>query len=177
MTLAGTAWYNGSTIAISPNPGTVGHWVPTNQGNITGLTFTPREHNQEEVGMGDFLVQCRITLDQLGGTAASLELGVDRFGFDGRQGYLFCEGDTFGPAQFFAPTHKFIREGESFFCTVERKSSQITFSINGHLVATIADDPSRKVGLVGLRPLRNGISIHSFQVAGREVALKSVDLA
>jgi AraC-like DNA-binding protein len=132
---------------------------------------------EEEVGIGDFLVQCRITLDQLGGTAASLELGVDRFGFDGRQGYLFCEGDTFGPAQFFAPTHKFIREGESFFCTVERKGSQITFSINGHLVATIADDPSRKVGLVGLRPLRNGISIHSFQVAGREVALKSVDLA
>ncbi|WP_050027472.1 autotransporter-associated beta strand repeat-containing protein [Verrucomicrobium sp. BvORR034] len=46
VTLAGTAWYNGSTTAISPNPGTVGHWVPTNQGNITGLTFTPGVRNQ-----------------------------------------------------------------------------------------------------------------------------------
>ncbi|HSJ02948.1 MAG: helix-turn-helix transcriptional regulator [Verrucomicrobium sp.] len=131
-------------------------------------------HAEMRVEVGDFTVECRITLDRLGGTAASLELGPDRFGFDGRQGCLFCEGGNFGSARFFDPTHRHIREGVPFDFKVERLGSRITFAVNGTQVATLPDASSRVVGLVGLRPLRNGISIHSFRVNGQEVALKSV---
>gem|GEM_PF-4533058 len=45
-TLGGTAWYDGSTTAITPNPAEQGYWIPVNQGNITGLVLTPQDYNQ-----------------------------------------------------------------------------------------------------------------------------------
>jgi AraC family L-rhamnose operon regulatory protein RhaS len=129
----------------------------------------------QEIGPGDFTVDCRLTLDRLGGTAASLELGGDRFGFDGRQGCFFCEGETFGSARIFTPTHKLIREGEPFGFRAERKGSAMCFVVNDTQVGVVADSAGRRVGVVGLRPLRNGITIHSFLIDGREVALKNME--
>jgi hypothetical protein len=40
-------------------------------------------------------------------------------------------------------------------------------------VAEIVDSPSRPVGRVGLRPMRNALHIHSFQLNGAEVPLRS----
>lgn len=144
---------------------------------LKGDTARTVAYVERELGAGDFVVGGRLTLDRLGGTAASLELGSDRFGFDGSMGALFLEGDTFGSARFFVPSRKHIREGIAFDFTAARSGSTLGFSINGVLITEVADSPARKIGLVGLRPLRNGIHIHSFRVNGVEMALKDVDLA
>jgi len=144
---------------------------------LKGDTARIVAHSDHEVGAGDFVVECRLTLDRLGGTAASFELGADRFGFDGRMGALFLEGDTFGTAQFFAASRQHIREGIPFDFKVQRCGNRLSFGINGKMITQVADAASRKIGLVGLRPLRNGIHIHSFRVNGTEMALKDVYLA
>jgi AraC-like DNA-binding protein len=126
-----------------------------------------------EIGSGDCRVEGEISLDRLGETAASLELGRDRFGFDGRAGRFFLEGATFGDAQFFARNADFIREGTPFHFVLERKGKHLEISIDGNSIVRRTDDPSRKIGRIGLRPMRNGIEVVSFSVDGNAVILKS----
>jgi AraC-like DNA-binding protein len=154
--------------------------VETRQGRgihyIKGDTARTVAHLEHEVCTGNFTIECRLTLDRLGGTAASFELGPDRFGFDGRMGALFLEGETFGAARFFAPSRNHIREGSPFDFQVQRIGSKLNFAINRQVITTVTDSSQRKIGLVGLRPLRNGIHIHSFRLDGKEMVLKDVDL-
>lgn len=123
------------------------------------------------VGGGDFTVEGRLTLDRLGGTAASLELGPDRFGFDGRDGRLFLEGHTFGEARFFDRSDDHIREGMPFEFSATRRGDRLAFVINGREVTAVPDQAGRRIGRVGLRPLRNGIHIARFAIDGESVAL------
>jgi len=126
-----------------------------------------------DVGRGDCRIEGEITLDRLGETAASLEFGRDRFGFDSRAGRFFLEGETFGDAQFFARNTEFIREGAPFRFKLARKGKHLELSIDGQTIVRRADDPRREIGQVGLRPMRNGIEVVSFEVNERAVALKS----
>jgi hypothetical protein len=112
-------------------------------------------------------------LDRLGETAASLEFGRDRFGFDSRAGRFFLEGEIFGDAQFFARNAEYIREGSPFRFILKRKGKHLELSIDGHTIVRRADDPCREIGRVGLRPMRNGIEVVSFEVNGKAVELKS----
>lgn len=127
------------------------------------------------VGAGDFLIECRLALDRIGGTAASFELGPDRFGFDGRDGRLFLEGHTFGEARLFDRSDRHLRGGRPFEFTVGRRGGRLAFGINGREVAVVADDPARPIGRVGLRPLRNGIRVECFEVDGQAEALTGGD--
>lgn len=125
-----------------------------------------------EVGSGDFSIECVLMLDRLGGTAASLEFGGDRFGFDGREGRLFLEGETFGDIQHFQRSGSVIREGNPFRLRLERRGGALSGKIDGRKVFEIQDDPERLVGKIGLRPLRNGIRVESFRINDESAVLK-----
>jgi hypothetical protein len=128
-----------------------------------------------EIGSGDCRIEGEIALDRLGETAASLEFGRDRFGFDGRAGRFFLEGETFGDAQFFARNADFIREGAPFHFVLERSGKHLKVSIDGHSIVRRTDDPRRSIGRIGLRPMRNGIEVASFWIDGNAVSLKSAE--
>jgi AraC family L-rhamnose operon regulatory protein RhaS len=120
----------------------------------------------EEIAAGDFTVLGELMLDRLGDTAASLEFGPDRFGFDGREGCFFLEGETFGEAQFFDRSAEVIHEGVFFPFSLKRSGKELSMKVNGHPVFSIRDDPKRAIGRVGLRPLRNGIRVQRFEING-----------
>lgn len=123
------------------------------------------------VGAGDFVVEGEVILDRLGGTAASLEFGKDRFGFDGREGRLFLEGETFGAIRYFEKSAEVIREGLPFRFLLKRCDRILYFFIGEKEIFSLPDDPAREPGRIGLRPLRNGIYINEFRIDGAEVAL------
>lgn len=125
-----------------------------------------------EIGKGDFSIDCTLMLDRLGGTAASMEFGPDRFGFDGREGRLFVEGETFGDIRYFQRSSSMIREGVPFRFELQRKGEILRGSIDGRRIFEMKDDPQRPVGKIGLRPLRNGIRVDSFTIDECPVALK-----
>lgn len=129
---------------------------------------------KEEIGRGDFEVSGVLMLDRLGDTAASLEFGPDRFGFDGREGCFFLEGETFGEARFFNRSAEVIREGEFFSFTLKRRKKILSVEIKDRAVVSIPDDPQRPVGKIGLRPLRNGIRVQEFALNGEAVDLRVV---
>ncbi|MEM9015394.1 MAG: AraC family transcriptional regulator [Verrucomicrobiota bacterium] len=119
-----------------------------------------------EIVDGDFSIEGTLILDRLGGTAASLEFGPDRFGFDGREGRFFLEGATFGDAQFFERSSDLIAEGTPFSVALQRSGENLSAEIEGQTIFRIRDAPERWVGRVGLRPLRNGIRVLSFAING-----------
>ena len=111
-------------------------------------------------------------LDRLGDTAASLEFGGDRFGFDGREGCFFLEGGTFGEAQFFNRSAEVIHEGVFFPFSLKRSRKTLSMKVNGHSIFSMSDDPKRDIGRVGLRPLRNGIRVQRFEINGASTGLR-----
>ncbi len=124
------------------------------------------------IGAGDFKVTGEIMLDRLGDTAASLEFGSDRFGFDGREGCFFLEGATFGEARFFDRSGDVIHEGEFFDFILQRQKNMLSMDVNGRRIFSITDPTKRTVGKVGLRPLRNGIHVRRFEINNERAALK-----
>ena len=139
---------------------------------LKGDTARVVAYAEREVGSGDFVVDCVLTLDRLGGTAASLEFGPDRFGFDGREGRLFLEGETFGNIRHFQRSGRVIREGIPFRLKLEREHSTLRAVIDQRNIFEIRDSAERSVGKVGLRPLRNGIRVESFSIGGLPTVLK-----
>lgn len=150
--------------------------VSRGEGGGTLYLKGERGHNlalaESPVGTGDFLIEGEIGLERLGDTAASLEFGADRFGFDGREGRFFLEGETFGDARFFDRSSERIREGVPFPFRLERKRGWLTAEVGGARIFQIPDDPGRAVGKVGLRPLRNGIRVYRFEVGGEPAPLR-----
>lgn len=151
----------------------------SNTGGSVQYLKGDRAHNEavadRRVEAGDFSVEATIALDQLGGTAASLEFGRDRVGFDGREGRIFLEGDTFGDARFFERSAKVIREGIPFSFRLARSGELLFFVIGNKTIFQTEDDPTRVVGEVGLRPLRNGIRVLDFKIDGTSASLRARD--
>lgn len=79
-TLAGTAWYDGNTTNINPNPSTTGYWVPSGVGNITGLTFSPGDRNKFGSNSDTVYLQNFILPNPSGGAGASAYLTVIELG-------------------------------------------------------------------------------------------------
>lgn len=126
----------------------------------------------ETLGNGNFSICGTIALDRLGGTAASLEFGGDRFGFDGREGRFFLEGETLGAVQFFQRNAGIIREEIPFSFQLQRTGTKLRISVNDHLITTLKDDSERSIGRIGFRPLRNGIHVSELLINGRSASLK-----
>lgn len=70
-TLAGTAWFDGSITEVTPNPATTGYWVPTNQGNVTGLTFSPADRSAYGTNTGTVYLQNLILPQAPSGSSSS----------------------------------------------------------------------------------------------------------
>jgi autotransporter-associated beta strand protein len=72
VTLAGSAWYNGNASGhTSPNPADTGYWIPGNQGNITGITFSPGDRNQFGTNTGTAYLQNLIFAQAPSGASTS----------------------------------------------------------------------------------------------------------
>jgi len=130
---------------------------------------------QHRLGAGDFTVEGELTLDELGGTAASVEIGPDRFGFDGREGRIFVEGGTLGKARLLVHSSDVVREGAPFRFRVLRGGGRLGFEIDGESIVTIDDDAKREIGAVGLRPMRNGIRVSWLRINGTDSVLREPD--
>lgn len=117
------------------------------------------------VGEGDFTIRARVSLEQLNGTAASLVIGGNHFGFDGAGKTMFMEGPAFGATQPLGDAADFIAPGEPFRVEVARKGKTLTFRVDGKEVY------SGKHGLApgcafGFRPWRATMRVYDFSASG-----------
>ncbi len=120
------------------------------------------------LGPGDFRVNVRLRLEGLDGTAASLVIGQNHFGFDGRGNRLFIEGRDFGTTRLLGPSEEHIQSGRPFDVEVMRSGRELTTRINGRMVhrAEYSLDP---IPAVALRPWRATMRVHEFSATGNLV--------
>ena len=74
-------------------------------------------------GPAIFQIRARLSLERLDGTAASLVIGGNHFGFDGRGEKFFVEGPAFGQTRLLDDAGKLITPGKPFDVEVARKLS------------------------------------------------------
>ncbi len=116
----------------------------------------------EIVPAGDFTISTQLSLEVLNGTAASFDMGENRFGFDGRDSLFFTEGTDWGATQFHGSADDLITPGAPFELTVTRAGSEISFWIDGNLIVTKTLN-SGSLSNVGFRPWRNTMRIYEFE--------------
>ena len=119
----------------------------------------------KQLGAGDFAIRARIGLDSLDGTAASLAIGRNHFGFDGQGGTLFVEGAGLGDTKTVGKTADFITAGTPFDVLVVRKGGTVSFHVDGkevHRGEYRFDAPAA----VALRPWRSTMTVYGFSATG-----------
>ncbi len=119
----------------------------------------------EAVGGGDFQIRARLSLDRLGGTAASLVIGGNHFGFDGSGGKLFVEGPAFGRTRLLGDGGKVITPGKPFDVELTRKGTTLSFRIDGREIHS-GSYGLAPVSAIGLRPWRATMRLHDFSASG-----------
>jgi len=120
---------------------------------------------EKAVGAGDFRIRARLSLQRLDGTAASLVIGGNHFGFDGSGKTLFVEGPAFGPTRLLGDARKFITAGKPFEVEVACKGSALTFRIDGKEVHT-GQYKLDAVSAIGFRPWRATMRLYDFSAGG-----------
>jgi hypothetical protein len=130
------------------------------------------------IGTGDFQVRARLSLERLDGTAASLVIGGNHFGFDGRGKKFFVEGPAFGPTRLLSDAGKVITPGKPFDVEVTRKGKRLSFHINGKEIYS-ASYRLAPVCAVGFRPWRATMRLYDFSANGSmtsvtEAAIKTM---
>ena len=124
------------------------------------------------LGAGDFQIRARLSLDRLDSTAASLMIGSNHFGFDGRGKKFFLEGTQFGQTRFLGNSLNSITPGKPFEVDVTRKGSLFVFRIDGKEVhrGTYKLGPT---SAIGLRPWRATMRLVEFSAEGNLSPLSS----
>lgn len=130
------------------------------------------------VKAGDFQVRARLSLERLDGTAASLVIGGNHFGFDGHGKKFFVEGPAFGLTRLLGDAGKVVAPGKPFDVEVTRKGTTLSFHIDGK---EIHSAPYRlaPVCAIGFRPWRATMRLYDFSVSGTmtpvtEAAIKTM---
>jgi len=119
------------------------------------------------LGAGDVHVKARIALLNVARSAASFEVGMSHFGFDGGGGQgMFVSGGVFGKLRFVGPYADYVTPGEPFDFEVVREGKRIRFLIDGKEVFRWTDRRSA-FGTVGLRPWRATMRVYHFSAFGR----------
>ncbi len=118
------------------------------------------------IGAGDFRIRARLSVEQLDGTAASLVIGGNHFGFDGRGKRIFVEGPAFGPTRLLGDAGKFIAPGKPFDVELARKGTMLSFRIDGSEIHG-ARYKLAPVCAIGLRPSRATMRIYDFSARGK----------
>ena len=130
------------------------------------------------VGTGDFQIRARLSLERLDGTAASLMIGENHFGFDGRGKKFFVEGPALGQTRLLGDAGKVIAPGKPFEIEVTRKNTTLSFRIDGKEVHT-AKYTLAPVCAIGFRPWRATMRLYDFSASGdmtplTEAAIKTM---
>lgn len=120
---------------------------------------------RKAVAAGDFRIRARLSLQRLGGTAASMVLGGNNFGFDGYGEKLFIEGPAFGQTRMLGDARKFITPGKPFDVEVVRKGTTLSFRIDGKEIHSGAYKLD-SVCVIGFRPQRSTMRLYDFSVSG-----------
>ncbi len=145
-----------------------------------GAAWTPREDALQcggtgnyliagrAIASGDFTIRARLSLEQLDGTAASLVIGGNHFGFDGQGNRLFVEGPAFGRTRLLGDAAKVIPPGKPFVVEILREGTTISFRIDGELIHK-ASYRLAPVCAIGLRPWRATMRLYDFSCIGEMV--------
>lgn len=120
-------------------------------------------------GKGAFYIKARIKISNLGGTAASFQLGKNYFGFDGRLSDIYLNGPIFGPeVTSLKPNKDLIEDNEWFNFEINRVDSIIRFLIDDKEVHKVTFE-SGFSGKMGFHPLRAEMVISDFSTRGNLV--------
>ncbi len=136
---------------------------------------------RDELGAGNFQVDVRASLSNLGASGAAIVLGDSRFVLDGEGGALTGQGPFFGgnalagKSTALGDARAFVTEGGRFDCSVRRTATSLSITINGKSVAQLTVD-ERRVGHVGIEPGKALVRLYRFAMQG-ELAPPSVDPA
>ncbi len=121
---------------------------------------------KKTLGAGDFRIRLRMSLTRPDSTAASLMIGANHFGFDGKGRKLFIEGDQFGKTRLLGDATKLIRPGKPFIAEVVRKGDSWTFLIDGRRVHQ-ARHRLDSIPAIAIRPWRAEVRVHDFSASGK----------
>ncbi|MEA1875342.1 MAG: sialidase family protein [Bacteroidota bacterium] len=117
-------------------------------------------------GSGAFYIKARIRITNMGGTAASFQLGKNYFGFDGRQNDIYLNGPIFGKEVIsLKPNKDLLQSGEWFTFEIMREDSLVSFMINNVNVHQVIFN-GEFTGKMGLHPLRAIMEISEFSARG-----------
>lgn len=117
-------------------------------------------------GSGAFYIKARIRITNMGGTAASFQLGNNYFGFDGRQNDIYLNGPIFGEEVIsLKPNKDLLQNGEWFDFEIIREDSLVSFMINGADVHQVTFSGGF-TGKMGFHPLRANMEISEFSARG-----------
>ena len=128
------------------------------------------------VGVGDFRIRARLSLERLDGTAASLLIGGNHFGFDGSDGTFFMEGPAFGPTRLLDDAGKFITPGKPFHVEVTRRGTTLSFHIDGKGIHS-APYKLAPVCAIGFRPWRGTMRLYDFSASGTLISVTEPAIA
>ncbi|MDB4538278.1 glycoside hydrolase, partial [Akkermansiaceae bacterium] len=136
------------------------------------------------VGSGVFKLQSTISLAAINGTAASVRFGeVLNFGFDGRSGGLFVEGNRVTADDRNALAEVKLKAGVEFEYVVERDVQGMTeFKIDGKLMLRTSSLKGVPFPVI-FRPHRNTMTVPSLSLRGdlsdapeKEIAVNTIPL-
>ncbi|MCK5821953.1 MAG: exo-alpha-sialidase [Bacteroidales bacterium] len=118
------------------------------------------------VGPGAFQIKAKIRIKEIGGTAASFQLGKNYFGFDGRQNDIYLNGPIFGDEVISLKANKeFIHSDICFDFEIIRIDSLIKFLIDSIEVHSVKYGGGFN-GKMGFHPIRANMEISVFSASG-----------
>ena len=114
---------------------------------------------------GDFLIRARLELRALKESAASVMIGKNHFGFDGRGVSMFVEGPQLGKTTEVARPSDFITDGKAFVFEARRRDGVLSVGIDGKRVWSGNFEMTEPMA-VGLRPWRAAMRVYELAVEG-----------
>ena len=138
-------------------------WARTEAG-LVGQAMSPPLPSGWILSEAQASIEVELTLSDASTTAASLMIGGSHIGFCGRDGQPFLEGSLFGGkarSLGVAPP----AAGERFTLQVQRENDELTVLWDGEKLGAIPE-PGGELGAVKLRPHRDTMTVHRFEVRG-----------
>jgi sialate O-acetylesterase len=116
-------------------------------------------------GVGVSEAKFTLSLNQLNGTAASLQIEDSHFLFDAKGNHLATEGPLFGDQLRFLAIPP-LQSGQRFELGLMRQDERVVITINGQEVAIGGLPEQQALGSIWLRPHRGTFQLYDWQVSG-----------
>jgi len=121
-------------------------------------------------GSGNSRASFTLSLDQLNGTAASLQIEDSHLLFDAKGNRLATEGPLFGNQLSFLPTPP-LKSGQKFELALMRRDGLLKITIDGVEIAVGVLPKQQALGTIWLRPHRGTIQLYDWKVSGDVVKM------